>query len=406
MKHVVAFDVSMGKSTMVIYNQYRQCDFEGEILHNRASFEQLHETLQTLIAQDGQPPEIIFEATGVYSKALERFFQDHDYAYYRINPLEANLQMASMRRQKTDKNDAHELAKSHFRVERRQTYQEEDYYQQMRGLTRYYDELDSEITHLQNRMHAILQLSFPELERLFSTRSALFLNIVQLFPHPDEVLAHSKTVIRNRLKANTRKNLSLKRAEEKGMALLQAAQNAYPAISKDDVRCEQVRDYARRIADLKEKKEQLVKRMVELSEERGEYQVLLSFPGIGETTAVRIIGELGDISRFKNHKQLNAYVGIDVMRYQSGNTFYRDKINKRGNNKLRKILFYMIQTMITLRKKTNNHLVEYYDKLKTQPQRKPHKVASVACINKFLKVAFHLITHGITYDYETASTCS
>lgn len=92
MKHVVAFDISMGKSTMVIYNQYRQCDFEGEILHNRTSFEQLHEILQTLIAQDGQPPEIVFEATGVYSKALERFFLDHDYVYYRLNPLEARHQ--------------------------------------------------------------------------------------------------------------------------------------------------------------------------------------------------------------------------------------------------------------------------------------------------------------------------
>ncbi len=146
--------------------------------------------------------------------------------------------------------------------------------------------------------------------------------------------------------------------------------------------------------------------MVDLSKERIEYQVLLSFPGIGESTAVRLIGEIGDIRRFQNHKQLNAYVGIDIMRYQSGNTYYKDKINKRGNNKLRKILYYMIQTMIRLRKKTNNHIVDYYDKLKTQPQGKPHKVASIACVNKFLKVAFHLITHNITYDYETASTCS
>jgi len=146
--------------------------------------------------------------------------------------------------------------------------------------------------------------------------------------------------------------------------------------------------------------------MGELSKERIEYQVLLSFPGVGEATAVRLIGEMGDLRRFKNHRQLNAYVGIDIMRYQSGNTYYKDKINKRGNNKLRKILFFMIQTMITLRQKTKNHIVDYYDKLKTQPQRKPHKVASVACMNKFLKVTFHLITHGMTYDYEAASTCS
>ena len=94
------------------------------------------------------------------------------------------------------------------------------------------------------------------------------------------------------------------------------------------------------------------------------------------------------------------------MRYQSGNTIYKDKINKRGNNKLRKILYFMIDNMIKLRKKSKNHLVDYYDKLKTQPAKKHHKVASVACINKFLKVAFHLITHGITYDYEAATNYS
>ena len=69
-KHVVAFDVSMGKSTIVIYNRDRQCEFEGEILHNRPSFEWLHETLSQLTKQDGQAPEIVFEATGVYSKGL------------------------------------------------------------------------------------------------------------------------------------------------------------------------------------------------------------------------------------------------------------------------------------------------------------------------------------------------
>ena len=403
MKHVVAFDVSMGKSTMVIYDHYRQCEFEGEIVHDRRSFEKLNDTLVALTQQDGQAPEIVFEATGVYSKPLERFFCDKGYMYYRVNPLEANLQMASMRRHKTDKNDAHELAKTHFKVDREQTYQEEDYYQQMRAMTRYYDELSSEMTNLYSRLHAILQLSFPGLEKLFSKRSALFLNVVQLYPHPSNVLDCSKTVIRNRLKANTRKNLSLSRAEEKAIALIEAAKDTYPAISKDDIRCDQVRDYAKRIADLKEKREQLVLKMVELSKDKREYQILISFPGIGETTAVRLIGELGDIRRFKNHKQLNAYVGIDIMRYQSGNTFYKDKINKRGNNKLRKILFYMVQTMIQLRKNTKNHIVDYYDKLKTQPQRKPHKVASIACVNKFLKSAYHLITHNLKYDYEKAT---
>ncbi|WP_304624924.1 IS110 family RNA-guided transposase [Sporosarcina obsidiansis] len=406
MKHVVAFDVSMGKSTMVIYNRHRQCEFEGEILHNRPSFEQLHATLQQLKTKDEQAPEIVFEATGVYSKGLEKFLQDHQYTYCCLNPIQANEETKTMRRQKTDKADAHGLARTHFRNERAHTYVEEDYYGQMRAWSRYYNELDTEINHLHNRMHAILQLSFPELETVFSTRSALFLNIVQLYPHPDEVLDHSRTIIRNRLKQNTKKNLSLQRAEAKGQCLMEAARLSYPAISRNDIRCEQVRDYARRIRDLKEKKEQLIKQMVTLSEEKVEYQVLMSYPGIGETTAVRIIGELGDIRRFKTHKQVNAYVGIDLRVYQSGKHQMKDIINRRGNRHLRKILFFMVKTMITLRRKTKNHLVEYYDKLKTQPQGKPHKVACVACMNKFLKLAFHLITHGKTYDYEIATNYS
>ena len=91
-----------------------------------------------------------------------------------------------------------------------------------------------------------------------------------------------------------------------------------------------------------EKKEELVKQMVAISEEEKNIIVFRSIPGIGDTTACRLIGELGDIRRFKNAKQLNAYAGIDIMRYQSGNTQYRDRINKRGNKNLRKILYFMV----------------------------------------------------------------
>lgn len=95
----------------------------------------------------------------------------------------------------------------------------------------------------------VKQLSFPELEQLISPNSALFLNIVQLYPPPALLLAHSKTVIKNRLKANTQKNLSLARAEEKAELLLEAAGNSYPAIKATDIRCHQICDYAARIID-------------------------------------------------------------------------------------------------------------------------------------------------------------
>ena len=76
MKHVVAFDVSMGKSTMVIYDHFSRCQYEGELEHTYSDFQKLKNQLQNLTKQDGQQPEIVFEATGVYSQGLERFFRE------------------------------------------------------------------------------------------------------------------------------------------------------------------------------------------------------------------------------------------------------------------------------------------------------------------------------------------
>lgn len=167
----------------------------------------------------------------------------------------------------------------------------------------------------------------------------------------------------------------------------------------DDVLCEQLKSYAKRYQELLHQKEQCITKMVRLAESRTEYPIILSFPGIGPNTAIRLLAEIGDITRFKNNKQLNAFAGIDIRRFQSGKTFFKDKINKRGNKHLRKLLFLIIQNMIKLRRYGQNHIVEYYDKLKTQPYNKCHKVASIACVNKLLKLLFYLITHNIHYDY-------
>lgn len=230
----------------------------------------------------------------------------------------------------------------------------------------------------------------------------MFLNIIQLYPHPPCLHKLSKEDLGSQIKKATRKVISTQKAEEKAALLITAAENSYSAIRSEDVRCEHLKHYAKRIVDLVNQKKDIIKQMVELSKERVDFQVLVSFPGIGENTAVRIIGELGDIRRFKNPKQINAYAGIDIQRHQSGKLQYQDRINKRGNRRLRKILYFMVMSMISLRTKTNNTIVDYYDQLKKQPQSKPHKVAVIACVNKFLKVAFHLIQHDVLYHYESA----
>ncbi|MEK3643611.1 MULTISPECIES: transposase [unclassified Aeribacillus] len=65
MKSVIAFDVSMGKSYMVIYNAARSCIFEGEILHNRPHFELLNKRIIDLVQKDGQVLVLSEPACGI-----------------------------------------------------------------------------------------------------------------------------------------------------------------------------------------------------------------------------------------------------------------------------------------------------------------------------------------------------
>ena len=69
--NVIAFDVRMGKSTMVIYDKYQRCVYEGELEHTVAGFGSLKERIEDVSEQERRTPETVFEATGVYSPYLK-----------------------------------------------------------------------------------------------------------------------------------------------------------------------------------------------------------------------------------------------------------------------------------------------------------------------------------------------
>ena len=87
MKHVIAFDVSMGKHYIVVYNALKTCIVEKEIQHTREDFAALKLLIDDLTAGYDEVPHLVFESTGVYSRQLERFMQENSYPYYLMNPL-------------------------------------------------------------------------------------------------------------------------------------------------------------------------------------------------------------------------------------------------------------------------------------------------------------------------------
>ena len=163
MRTVFGIDVSKASSEVAIL-------VNGEKIHgytmlnDAIGFNRLLNDLKTI-----HNPEIIFEATGVYSRRLRAFLEKYGYAYTQLNPLEAKKQLDSLRVRKTDKIDAEKLAHSQFILNRKPTYAQEEVYQHLRDLSRFYQNLTEDIVRAKNRLHKVLQVTFPELENLLST---------------------------------------------------------------------------------------------------------------------------------------------------------------------------------------------------------------------------------------------
>ena len=394
MRVVLGIDVSKVSSEVAILVNGEKV--HGYTMANDAiGFSRLLGDLKTV-----HKPEIIFEATGVYSRRLQAFLDEHGYAYTRLNPLEAKKQLDSLRVRKTDQIDAEKLAQSQFVLNRKPTYVQEEVYQDLRDLSRFYQNLTEDIVRAKNRLHKVLQVTFPELETILSTPTGeQYWNLVTAFPCKDLVLELSKDELSKSIHLSTSKRISDKRVAYLAEKLTALANQSYCAVKKNSPIMEEVRYYAKELLRLSEQRQAVLDEMVELAQPLPEYDILLSIPGIAETTATSIIGELGNIRRFQSANQINAFIGIDLRHYESGNFIAKEHITKRGNPYARKILFKCIHNIASASHTNPCHIADFYEKRKRQSQTTSTKPHTIASIHRLIRTMYYLITHNKLYDY-------
>lgn len=92
------------------------------------------------------------------------------------------------------------------------------------------------------------------------------------------------------------------------------------------------------IADLEK---QIVDHIDQDPDLKRDKELLLSIPGIGDTTAAVFLAEVADVSRFSQARQLDAYAGLTPGQRESGTSVHgRPHLIKWGNAQLR-TAFYM-----------------------------------------------------------------
>ena len=73
---------------------------------------------------------------------------------------------------------------------------------------------------------------------------------------------------------------------------------------------------------------------------------MLSVGGVGLVILVSFISEVGEISCFKNPKQIQKYAGPEVVENSLEKHKSQTMISKRGRKKLRKILYWVVLPLI------------------------------------------------------------
>ncbi|QDD69686.1 IS110-like element ISLhe4 family transposase [Lactobacillus amylovorus] len=398
---IFGIDVSSKSSTVcVVIDRIKQGE-TFKITNDSFGYQDLLDRLNQYLIT----PLVVFEATGVYSLSLQAFLEDYHIKYLKLNPLKAKKLMDNnLRHNKTDKVDAYRLALIQFNAPQKLRAPQPKEYHELQNASRYYEELTQALIINKNQLHRNLQSTFPQIESILSTSSGrVYWTIVSLFPHAQYVLNHNENQVFQSLLAIS--GIGRQRAHYLTTRLYALARQAYPYDNESSITIRAIQRNIANLLSLSAERDNVINYMEKLAMQANARSLTIyeSIPGIAKTTAVRLVAELGDLRRFDTSAQIDAFVGIDPGRYQSGEKDSHLGITKHGNHLARKILYRTITQMETVKATQPCHITDYYDKKKRSSNSPGYKKIAIASVHKLIRTMFALIKHDQLYDYNVAT---
>ena len=400
MKSVLSVDVANGKSVVLLITEHGEILIEPyEVKHCLSDFNSLKNKIDTFKIDD---LTIFMESTSTYHLPIQRFFTKNNYNVQVINPILGKNNTRNLRKTKTDIEDCYNLADLFFKnTVKIHTKNMNDIYSNMIELSRQEKHLTESLVRSKNRFKQIIANSFPEYIKCF-TANDIFgktsLNFIKEFPHADIIKEKRIDALANNLYKSCKNGCSYNRCLTKAKKIKELANNSYPGIDKDSCEVNNLINIVEIISYNNFKLTEVKQDIIKLAKQTPYFNVINSIYGIGETSAAQIIAELGDINRFENIKQLNAFCGLDPTIVQSGKSInYHGPISKRGNRNARKILFITCCSIIraSVLHNVDSEILLYYRK--KQAENKHFKECITACSTKLLRIIFAMCKNNSLY---------
>lgn len=389
----VAVDVSKSKSHYQGWiNIDKKCGNAKCIEHNKIGFQEISNKLKELEGITNEKPVVVFESTGVYHRSLKQYLEDNGIDYIIISPLaSAKVRKSNIRSTKNDKRDCKTIAKAYFEKEFPIQQKNNEIYENLREMNRYYHYLTEQLKKCKVQFKLLLDIVFPNFDLYSRDYAEIPMILFSKYHHPDEIKNKNPESLAKYLSTKTchHYNYCLKEA----FNIIKYCNECQSGCNKDSIDCVLFGEVIEQIKGKIEEQKVYLQKIIDLARELPNYALLLTIPGISNNLAARIIAEIGDTNRFPRAKSLVAYAGIDPNVYQSGDyDGLHLRITKKGNKKLRCLLYLAIQNTI----QGNNIISRYYHKKIATGL--PSKVAKVACMNKLLRTIYSMCKNGVIFE--------
>lgn len=246
---------------------------------------------------------------------------------------------------------------------------------ELRKLTRERQKLVQDRTVQKNRIHKILESVGIKLSSvltdIFGKAGQYIMRELLEGTSIDEIVAH----------------IPVARVRKKKESLLEALNNNLGTIDK--LLLEQHLDTIKRIdCQIAEIDAEL---LYGFKDRKEDLEILISIPGIGQTSAVTILAELGNLKDFSSAEKLAAWTGIVPSIYQSAEKFRTGSITKHGSRQLRWILTEVAQSAARTK---DTHFHQYFIRMK---RKVGYQKAVVALAHKILRIIWHLLQYREHY---------
>ena len=396
-EYVMAIDIAKGKSMFYILSIHGEIIMDAiEYEHSVSNFRLID--LKIREEQIKKDLAVIMESTSIYHYPVMRYFQEQAYEVIVVNPNLVKKSSTSFRKTKTDRLDTIKIAETYFKEEiKSNAIKNGSLYNNLMAANRQLLSIEKSLTAIKNRYTRTLDICVPEHEKYYKNNqdkyNLKYITLFEYLPHSEYIQRTRVDRIANIMNTAFDRNYTSRLTRE-AIRLKGVSKNSYPGVSKGSIEVENLQQTIQIMKNLMNEHERTKQKLISLGKQTKEFQYIHSIPGIGEQSASQLIAELGDISRFKNYRQINAFCGLEPSVYQSGKAYYNGKIAKTGNRFSRKVFFTTIKSinMTTRRYYPNHPLITHYDKKKKE--NKSTKECVISTSTKLIRIIFSLCKHN------------